>query len=326
MLTSDSIPKNSPDPKDLANHCEKVVEWMINDRVTPFLGAGINMADRPAGATYEPGKYLPNGSELAKSMASKFNYPWDDKDNLLRVSWYTANQEDSQTLYYYLQGVFNHSYEPTSVHRLLASIPRRLAARGKPNRHQIIVTTNYDDVLERAFEDEKEEFDVLYFEAKRENENAGYFLHVPYKQKAKVISDPVEYSDLPIDTEKGIQRTVIVKIHGALSRVGPESSSFVVTEDDYIDYLARAKMPQLLPKVLEAELRRNRFLFLGYSLKDWNLRVFLRRISQERPLAAKSWAIMHQAEEVEKYFWEKNDVELWQMPLKAYIEELNKHL
>lgn len=311
-------------PEDLANHCATVVEWMVRNRVTPFLGAGVNMADRPKDAEYQPGKYLPSGAELARSMAAKFNYPWDDKDNLLRVSWYTANDRDPQTLYYYLQDVFNSNFEPTSVHKMLASLPKRLARKGFPNRYQIIVTTNYDDVLERAFEAEDEEFDVLYFQAK--GDDAGFFYHLPHNQEGRVIRNPHDYSDLPIDTGQGSQRTVIVKIHGALIRSGPERSSYVVTEDDYIDYLARVKMPQPLPKVLEAELQKNRFLFLGYSLKDWNLRVFLRRIAQGRPLNAKSWAVMHEAEEVEKYFWEKNQVEFWKLPLKDYVEELIKHL
>ena len=46
----------------LEEHCAKVVEWMSKRRVTPFLGAGVNMSDRPAGASYEYGKYLPSGA------------------------------------------------------------------------------------------------------------------------------------------------------------------------------------------------------------------------------------------------------------------------
>jgi NAD-dependent SIR2 family protein deacetylase len=308
-------------PDTLEEHSAKVVEWIIKARVTPFLGAGVNMADRPLGARYEHGKYLPSGGELAEDLAGKFNYPWIDRNNLLRVSWYAAFKEDQLALYDHLQDVFTPDYDPTSVHKFLAALPKQLEARGYPNRYQTIVTTNYDDVLERAFKDRGEEFDVLYFQAK-EGEDAGFYYHVPYNEEEKVIRNPQAYSDLPIDPGKGNQRTVIVKIHGALNRKGPENSSFVITEDDYVDYLARVKMPQPLPKVLEADLQKTRFLFLGYSLKDWNMRVFLRRISQARKLSTKSWAVMDQAEEIDEFFWRSNDVELRKSPLRDYIAAL----
>lgn len=309
----------------LAEHSAKVIDWMTKRRVTPFLGAGVNLADRPAGAVYERGKYLPNGTELAKSLADKFKYPWDDKDNLLRVSWYTKFNEDVATLYHYLQEVFDPAYAPTVVHEFLASLPKMLEARGHPGCYQTIVTTNYDDVLERALEVQGEEFDVLYFQA--EGADAGFFYHIPYQQEPRVIRNPEGYTDLPIELGKGNQRTIIVKIHGALSRIGPENSSFVITEDDYIDYLSRVRTQQPLPKVLEAEFKKTRFLFLGYSLRDWNMRVFLRRISLDRTLqSTKSWAIMDRAEKLEECFWRSNNVEILKMSLRDYITALTERL
>jgi NAD-dependent SIR2 family protein deacetylase len=308
----------------LSEHVIDVVHWMTRRRVTPFLGAGVNLADRPPGVAYEEGKWLPNGGELARSLAEKFKYPFNDKDNLLRVSWYATFKQDQAALYDYLQDVFAPAFEPGCVHRFLATLPRELKAHNYPNCYQTIVTTNYDDVLERALEAQGEEYDVLYFQA--EGENAGFFYHVPYKQEPRVIPNPQDYPDLPIDLGRGNTRTIIVKIHGALSRAASESSSFVVTEDDYIDYLARAKMQQPLPKVLEAELQKTRFLFMGYSLRDWNMRVFLRRIFQARTLTTKSWAIMHETEELEEYFWERNDVKVFKLSLKDYVAKLNSQI
>ena len=42
---------------------------------------------------------------------------------------------------------------------------------------------------------------------------------------------------------------------------------------------------------LTAKLRKSHFLFLGYGLRDWNLRVILHRIAGEQRLNYKSWAI-----------------------------------
>ena len=72
---------------------------------------------------------------------------------------------------------------------------------------------------------------------------------------------------------------MILKIHGGIDqRPEREWESFVVSEDDHIDYLAQAEIAVVLPVTLAARLRRSHFLFLGYPLHEWSLRVFLHRV------------------------------------------------
>src|SRR5262245_12047357 len=56
--------------------------------VTPFLGAGANLCDRPAETGWEPGRFLPSGWELAQTLAGKSHYPAHDTADLLRISQY----------------------------------------------------------------------------------------------------------------------------------------------------------------------------------------------------------------------------------------------
>ena len=49
--------------------------------------------------------------------------------------------------------------------------------------------------------------------------------------------------------------------------------NFVITEDDYIDYLVTPELSAVVPVALAAKLRRSHFLFLGYEMADWNLRL-----------------------------------------------------
>ncbi len=42
---------------------------------------------------------------------------------------------------------------------------------------------------------------------------------------------------------------------------------------------------------LAAKLRRSHFLFLGYEMADWNLRLILNRLWGQRPIAYRSWAV-----------------------------------
>ena len=65
----------------------------------------------------------------------------------------------------------------------------------------------------------------------------------------------------------------------------------MITEDNYIDYLTRTDVSTLMPVTLGAKLRHSHFLFLGYSMRDWNLRVMPHRIWAEQSRSYKSWAI-----------------------------------
>ena len=95
------------------------------------------------------------------------------------------------------------------------------------------MTTSYDLALERAFGEAGEEFDVVIYLAT--GRHRGRFCHVAPEGIATLIDRPNEYvEELSLD-----RRSVILKLHGQVDR-SPEREweSFVVTEDDYIDYLA----------------------------------------------------------------------------------------
>ena len=99
--------------------------------------------------------------------------------------------------------------------------------------------------------------------------------------------------------------------------------SFVVTEDDYIAYLRRTDVAASVPVGLAAALRRSHFLFLGYTVRDWHLRLVLGRMWGDEPVAYRSWAcgIRRQARP-NAVSWRRLDVELTETPLEAYVQEL----
>jgi hypothetical protein len=312
--------------EELSQHYRRVVRDLADGQVIPFLGAGVNLCNRPAGIGYEVGRYLPSGRELAKDLAKNFDYPWDDVENLLRVSWYVDFKEKTSVLYRHLHRIFSADYPLTDVHTLLAELPGYLRGRGYDDCYQILVTTNYDDVLERAFRQFGEPFDVVYYVAVAEDNKRGKFVHLPHEGKPIPILDCNSYYQLPIDDNLRVQRTIILKIHGAVNRANWAQSSFVITEDDYIEYMARLDQSNPLPAMLAAKMRLSSFLFLGYSLGDWNLRVILHRIFAGRPFGANSWAILDRAEEQDEKFWESRDVDFLRVQLDRYIVGLRNQL
>jgi SIR2-like domain len=319
-------------------HYGAVVRELTEGSVVPLLGAGVNVCDRPPEAKWVRGSdLLPTGQELARHLATTFFFPGgapeasddepgEDKPvavlrdlDLLRVSQYIAATDGSAPLYRELRQLFSSNYKPGQVHEFFAAFPACMRRLGT-ERYQLIVTTNYDDALERAFTIAKEPFDVLWYIADPE-EQRGKFWHRPFGGTPQKITRPNRYDDLALD-----ERTLILKIHGAVDREEADRDSFVITEDHYIDYLTKTDIDQLLPPIVLARLRKSCFLFLGYSMADWNLRVILHRIWGEQPLSYKSWAIRKDADAVEHALWEARKVEVLDLPLDDYMRELKERV
>ena len=310
--------------EDQDSHYKLVVKALAEGRVVPLLGAGANLSGRPAGATWdrrEP-RFLPSGDELASFLARYFEYPQSDARDLARVSQYGAVMQGTGPLYEELHEIFDADFAPSPLHEFLAELPRVLRKKGcTPDRHQLIVTTNYDDALETAFREADELFDLVSYIA--DGDDRGKFMHWPPGDEPRVIKRPNEYA--AVSTAK---RTVILKIHGAVDRSERDESedSFVITEDHYIDYLTRTELTALLPAPLAATLKRSHFLFLGYGMRDWNLRVILHRIWGDQKLSYKSWAIQLAPERIDCEFWQQRGVEIRNVALDDYIEGLQAQL
>jgi hypothetical protein len=236
------------------------------------------------------------------------------------VSQYVSLTVGAFPLYVELRRLFDGDYPPTALHRFLAYLPSMLR-RNHPEapRYQLIVTTNYDDVLERAFLEQGEPFDLVTYDA--EGEYRGKFTHRPHEGEPVTIHEPNLYRNLTT-----AKRTVILKIHGAVDRADESRDSFVITEDHYIDYLARTDVSKLFPVTLVGMLRRSHCLFLGYSLRDWNLRVILNRIWGDDRLRSKSWAIQRSPDRLDRELWSRRDVMILDIPLEEYIAGLQKAL
>jgi len=288
--------------------------------IVPFLGAGVNLCDRPADQEFKRGEWLPSGDELAKNLAVEFRYPFGDRADLLRIAQYVTLTIGGPALYDFLHELFDANYQPTTVHRFLASLPA-VNRQEQGMIHQLIVTTNYDDALERAFSEAGKPYDLVYYIADGDEENLGKFLHVPPDGRAVVIEKPNEYDKVDLD-----QRAVIVKVHGMMNRADRDRDSYVITEDHYIDYLTRTDITNLLPVNVVSKLndRRTQFLFLGYSLRDWNLRVILHRIWGTRAFRNRSWAIHRESDAIETEWWAKRGVQIFHLPLGEYIHELKR--
>jgi DNA-binding SARP family transcriptional activator len=278
----------------------EIVKAIVEGRVVPVLG-------------------LDGAADLAADLATAFGYPTGRPVDLARVSQYVATMNGSGPLYDELHRRFEEAVEPQPVHRFLAALPRHLRERGAP--HQLIVSTRYDLALERAFADAGEELDVVTYVAT--GPFRGKFWHRAPGEEPRPIDVPNTYA-----TELSLERrTVLLKLHGAVDPFPDRVwESFVITEDDYIEYLGRSDLVSAVPVALAAQLRRSHFLFVGYEMVDWNLRLVMHRVWGDRPLAYRSWAVDPEPTPLEQAFWRRFDVDVLDVAPDEYVGLLRRRL
>ena len=296
-------------------YCQIVCKRLEEGKVISFLGAGASLVDRPESAGWQSG-HLPTGSELAAHLAESYSFPEEGPLDLLRVSQWVELAAGDATLFEELRSVFAGSYEPNKLHRLFADVPRLLREKEKPQPGQLLITTNYDDALERAFTEANEPFDLVYYDT--QPNQPGRFVHLRPDGERVPIERNTDYREFDL-----ADRSVILKIHGAVDRDDELGDSYVITEDHYIDYMAQEEnVGRLIPAYLMARMRTCHFHFLGYGMRDWNVRVILRLIWGGQARRFQSWAVQLAPGEIDRKMWDRNGVEIVDAPLEAWVDAM----
>jgi len=306
-LLERAAPSNGPGE----DHLGAVVRSLLGGRLVTVVGAGVN-------ADTTNGNGLPSPAEVAAHLVESFDCPPEYSRDLAHVAEYVTLTNGIGPLYDELHALFAREFDPRPVDRALARVAALLRAHGAA--HQLIVTTNFDNALERAFEEAGEDCDVVTYVAL--GRNRGKFLHLGANGAATVVDVPNAYAGLSLE-----KRTVILKIHGGID-MHPERQweSFVVSEDDHIDHLAQAEISVVVPVEIAARLRRSHFLFLGYPLQAWSLRVFLHRVWGRERVGYRSWAIGDTLSPLEQELWRERGIESFDLRLDEYLEALEQRI
>jgi hypothetical protein len=239
------------------------------------------------------------------------------KLNLQCLAEYVKLTEGVQNVYQKLHELLERKYTINKLHQFFANLPREMKDRGYPLPYKVLVTTNYDNTLERAFKTAEQAFDLVFYVAEGK-EDRGRFQYKPHEQSIRSITSnqQVLSSDRP----------VILNLYGAV-----KNENFVVTEGHYINYLVQYKIDQLLPydllEILTSGNQIHNIFFLGYSPNDTNLRIIVNRLWGEGEIGRKSWMI-HQSKPggLDKEFWRNRKVDLFEGNLEDYIDKLDEKM
>jgi SIR2-like domain len=290
--------------------------------IVPFLGAGASVVGRATEEVWRPNeqRFLPSGLELAHFLADQVEFPAgepQERDDLAKVSSYYVEMVGRRRLRARLRDVLNRSYHPGPLHEFLAGIPAPM----------VIVVTNYDTLVEEAFRARGKPYDLVTYPTDQIEHRASiaWWPHGETKPRWEPANS------LDIDLTK---KTVIYKMHGSIS-ADSGLDSFVVTEDDYVEFLSRMMEYKAIPTILLNYFRERSFLFLGYSLRDWNLRVVLKNISKELEKRADadndegplpSWAIRYNPSELERQLWDNRKVKIFDLAIDDFVKKLKERM
>lgn len=321
-----------PSGGPLQEHYELLAECLGEGSVVPVLGSEANAVHGDPEQESGGAAAVPTDIQLARLLAGRFHIRsevWD----LAHVAQQVLVSRGAGQLNRALRELLiKPNHEPGPVHRFLARLPGLMRARGEET-HQLIVTTNYDLRLEKAFDRAHERFDLVVFMAG--GDHKGRFFHVPWlsgggRPEPGPILVPNDYGHLPIDEDGVLGHTVILKIHGGALHDAPreyrDTGNFLITEDDYIGFLSRASLESLVPVQIVAKLRESHLLFLGYAIQDWSMRVFLRRVWSEQEEPDRSWAVRTTPDTIDRNFWARFSADPLDVPLGEYVDELERSL
>jgi len=233
---------------------KKLLDGIRSGECVLFLGAGVH-AGPPEGSDYEyadadrPLLVRELVQRLAEDCDFQRAFPQADHPdeyplNLARVSLFadTPKGGGRKNLVDSLRTHLQQGKRPSRALRALAQMP-----------FKVIVTTNFDTLVDTALAEAGKKPVRLWYDPS------------PNHPTEDMTDEPTEESP------------VLYKIHGDFDK--PES--IVITDEDYITFVQRmgdSDRFHPVPLTVREKMRKWPTLFVGYSLRDYNLRLLFRTL------------------------------------------------
>jgi len=219
--------------------------------------------------------------------------------DLARVSLHVQFTGDNEYLMSLLRSILpDEQCEPSRLLHTLARLPLEL-----------LVTTNYDRLMERALE------------------HAG--------KRPLVVAPPRTSKEQAALQEELVRHSgpVLYKIHGSFGDQviprGPrgEPPPVIISEEDYIEFLTLAPVrSHAVPRQIEEKLTRGVLLFLGYGLEDWDFRTIYKGIVEKLSfdMRRRSFAIQKSPSQFWVDFWASKRVTIYDIDLYEFAAQLEE--
>lgn len=256
-------------------------------------------------------------------------------DLLTSITSYFESVGDRDSLWKNLSSVISLKNTPTSTHKMLAAAAHRHLSQ-KRTLDYLIITTNYDCLMEKALDDLDVPYAVLL--TRRSDQKVV----VRFSEK---IPDFAWLNDLNQGETGGnfangfvLQKSgdlrnlvVIYKIHGCLypKLKREEADGVIISDNDYVNYIKQmGNGSNVIPSYVNTLMNNKPFLFLGYSLNDWNIRSIFETMREKRSQygGVQDVSVMYEVGEFEEVFFQRNDILIFKTDLNSFVDGIVRSL
>lgn len=276
--------------------------------VVPFLGAGVSLSARPQDTESLRLKrpFVPSNRELKEILARACDFPAAEFEasDIAEVASFYVHRLGRAALDETLEQTLGRpDYEPSATHRLFADW-----ARAGP---LLVLTTNYDTLMERAFDEAQVPYDVLAYVTAQERRGA-MLAYVPHGSSSPVLSTLAE---VPLAND----RNLIVRLHGPATGKDYRTGSYVLTEEDQIDWLVGLRTHgTALPPPIAERLQAGHLLSLGHSARDWSQRALLHTLHGHGRRTKAAWSVALNPAPMSIMTWQRYGVDVFGIELNEW--------
>lgn len=301
-LTRPGLGSAADEPPENAMPYPALLDRLIRGELAFFLGAGAALGRLPlARAFYE-------------TLRSLIQAPDELGDE--RVTQHFADRYGRGALDAKVHEMLGGpTPEPTALHWLLATLTSRLRDKGYRPRPPLILTTNFDDWMERALLVAGEPYHLFTFRV--EEPHAGHFVYRSPSGEVFVVDRPEQFHEVPGE------HAIVVKYHGGLHHDISLPVTYAFTRGDSIQ--ATRRLPAALPRAVVDRLTGSSLLFLGHGLADDSVEALARELHRRNP-SVRSWAIQRLARPGWPLYWREIGVDIVDIWLSRFVLKMHKQL
>ncbi len=260
--------------------------------VVPYLGPGVlSLAE---GDSPLPGSH----GALVGHLTKKTSVPHKIRTNLTAAAQFIENFKHRKTVSKAMTEAFDGEAQPTSLHRLLATMPMI----------PLVVHAWYDDLPQKALRAQSEWGMV---QGVSQAEHFGNWVHYFHADGSRVDAEI-----------KGKPEAWKTMLYQPLGSVWP-ARNYLVSDSDFVEVLTEIDIQTPIPEPVQ-QLRRDRnFLFLGCRFSTQLERMFARQIMKRS--SEKHWAILpEEPTRNEARFLALYNIERLAMPLPEFVAALEE--
>lgn len=244
-----------------------------------FLGAGASY-----GATHPNHEQIPNGNKLRDLLSDQYLGGKLKDQPLVNVADYAINETSLSTVQKFIKDIFD-PFRPADFHQIIP----RFSWHG-------IASTNYDMVIERAYESTgKKALQTL----------------VPFYKNGQNVENEMK------SVRDGLQ---FIKLHGSIDKYMDNDTPFILSSDQYLKYLDNRS--RLFSRVNDWGFEFP-IIFCGYTIKDPNIQKTLDQIFESKISRPNYYLVDPCLDSIEVRYWSSKRITPIVRTFEEFLLELD---